>query len=139
MKPILAAADIALLTSSNEGTPAFLIEAMAAGRPFVATAVGGVVDLAGPRPAKIAGNCRLGENGFLTSFDPQSIVPCLEKLLAEPELAAKMGAAAQRFSLANHGQERLLAELTQLYQQLLSGSAGAPAAVLADPKQVVPL
>ena len=46
MKPIWAAADVVLLTSRNEGTPASLIEAMAAGKPFISTAVGGVLDLA---------------------------------------------------------------------------------------------
>src|SRR3989441_7212787 len=43
------ALDIMALTSLNEGTPLTMIEAMANARPVIATAVGGVVDLLGPR------------------------------------------------------------------------------------------
>jgi len=43
--PILARCDVAIQTSRNEGTPVALIQAMAAGRPFLSTAVGGVVDM----------------------------------------------------------------------------------------------
>lgn len=122
IKPLLAAADMVLLTSRNEGTPAFLIEAMAAGKPFIATAVGGVVDLAKPPLREISKDCRAAANGFLTSADPQAILSCIEKLASSPELAAKMGAAGRSFALANHAQERLAEEITDLYQQLLAGS-----------------
>jgi len=46
MPELWAAADVGLVTSRNEGTPSALIEAMASGKPFVATNVGGVIDLA---------------------------------------------------------------------------------------------
>src|SRR6185369_10966731 len=42
-----AGLDIIALTSLNEGTPLSLIEAMANGKAFVSTAVGGVIDLLG--------------------------------------------------------------------------------------------
>ena len=45
---IAAATDIAVLASANEGTPVSLIEAAAAGRPAVATRVGGVTDVVTP-------------------------------------------------------------------------------------------
>ena len=45
---IASAADIAVLTSANEGTPVSLIEAAAAGRPAVATRVGGVPEVVTP-------------------------------------------------------------------------------------------
>jgi glycosyltransferase involved in cell wall biosynthesis len=48
MPELWAAADVGLVTSRNEGTPSALIEAMASGKPFVATTVGGVIDLATP-------------------------------------------------------------------------------------------
>jgi glycosyltransferase involved in cell wall biosynthesis len=132
IKPLLAAADMVLLTSRNEGTPAFLIEAMAAGKPFIATAVGGVVDLAAPPLREISQHCRAAANGFLTPADPQAILSCIERLAHSPQLAAKMGAAGRSFALANHAQERLAEEITGLYRQLLAGSkarehAGAPA------------
>ena len=125
MKPILSAADIALLTSLNEGTPAFLIEAMAAGKPFISTAVGGVSDLAKPPAKEISSHCRMAANGFLTSADPEVIVSCIEELAASPDLAREMGAAGRSFVLANYGQDRLAGELTELYQGLLTFS-GTP-------------
>jgi glycosyltransferase involved in cell wall biosynthesis len=132
IKPLLAAADMVLLTSRNEGTPAFLIEAMAAGKPFIATAVGGVVDLAAPPLREISKHCQAAANGFLTPADPQAILSCIERLAYSPKLAAKMGAAGRSFALANHAQERLAEEITGLYRQLLAGSkarehTGAPA------------
>jgi glycosyltransferase involved in cell wall biosynthesis len=138
IKPLLAAADMVLLTSRNEGTPAFLIEAMAAGKPFIATAVGGVVDLAEPPLREISQHCRAAANGFLTSADPQTILSCIEQLASSPELAAKMGAAGRSFALANHAQERLAEEITDLYQQLLAGSKArqrvpAPAMAAEEP------
>ena len=41
----MARCDVLLQTSRNEGTPVALIQGMAAARPFVSTAVGGVVDM----------------------------------------------------------------------------------------------
>ena len=43
--PAMARCDVLLQTSRNEGTPVALIQGMAAARPFVSTAVGGVVDM----------------------------------------------------------------------------------------------
>ncbi len=53
---LLAASDIALLTSISEGIPLTLIEAMAAGRPVVSTRVGGVAEVVAAgadRPARL--------------------------------------------------------------------------------------
>src|SRR5262249_10312867 len=47
MTTVYSGVDVVALTSRNEGTPLSLIEAMGAGRPFISTTVGGVVDLLG--------------------------------------------------------------------------------------------
>jgi glycosyltransferase involved in cell wall biosynthesis len=47
MSEVYGRLDAVVLTSLNEGTPVSLIEAMAAGRPVIATDVGGVMDLMG--------------------------------------------------------------------------------------------
>jgi UDP-N-acetylmuramyl pentapeptide phosphotransferase/UDP-N-acetylglucosamine-1-phosphate transferase/glycosyltransferase involved in cell wall biosynthesis len=124
MTDIVSACDAALLTSHNEGTPATLIEAMSAGKPFVATEVGGVKDLAVPplrkscvgRPAEAA-------NGFLTPSDPETILACLERLAADPELARTMGQCGRRFALEMHSAERLQEEIENLYFDLAAESS----------------
>lgn len=89
----LRAADAFVLPSSTEGLPVSLLEAMAAGLPVVASAVGGIPDALGDPPA-----------GLLV---PPSRVPPLAEALAriagEPALREALGARARaasvRFSL----------------------------------------
>ncbi len=45
MAQLYSSLDIVILTPLNEGTPVVLVEAMASGKPFIATEVGGVRDL----------------------------------------------------------------------------------------------
>ena len=119
MKPIWAAADVVLLTSRNEGTPATLIEAMAAGKPFISTVVGGVPDLAKGPVTGISSDCKRAANGFLTPFSPEAIVGCIAEMMDSPELAKRMGEEGRAFALANYDQNRLASELTELYEKLL--------------------
>src|SRR5450631_294544 len=118
MKPIWAAADVVLLTSRNEGTPASLIEAMAAGKPFISTAVGGVTDLAKPPVRQVSSGCGQAGNGFLTADAPETIVACIEKLICSPMLAKQMGEEGRDFALTNYCQERLCCDVIELYREL---------------------
>lgn len=122
MKTLLAAADAVLLTSRNEGTPAFLIEAMAAGKPFISTAVGGVRDLANAPLKAVSVDCTQAGNGFLTAAFPEVILACIQQLMDSPELAAKMGEAGRAFAITNFDQERLARELRELYGNLLTAA-----------------
>src|SRR3989442_4438187 len=79
-------ATIAALTSASEGMPVCLMEAAGCGVPAVATAVGGVPEL-----------IEEGVTGFLTTpGDAGGLADALERLLRDPELAARMGVAARR-------------------------------------------
>ena len=92
---LLAAADIFVLSSRSEGMPVSILEAMAAGLPVVASNVGGVAELVVD-----------GETGFLTApADEAALASALGRLLADPDLRRRMGAAARarveaRFDLA---------------------------------------
>jgi glycosyltransferase involved in cell wall biosynthesis len=55
MPSLYKSLDVVALTSLNEGTPVTLIEAMAAGKPVIATDVGGVKDLLGPIDTRTRG------------------------------------------------------------------------------------
>src|SRR5436305_787191 len=83
----MADLDVVALTSRNEGTPVSLIEALAAGRPVVGTAVGGV-------PFVV----EHGITGFLVpKQDPNAMADRLRTLLAAPpQLRADMGEAGRR-------------------------------------------
>lgn len=108
--PVLADIDAVALTSRNEGTPVALIEAAAAGRPVVATAVGGV-------PSVV----RDGVSGYLVPpGDPAAVADRLRRLLADPALRASMGAAGRAHVSSRFGAARMIADTEALYDDLLS-------------------
>ena len=73
------------LCSVEESSPVSIAEAMALGKPVVATAVGGIPDLVAD-----------GSTGYLVKFgDVQCIADRLTNLLADSELRQRMGAAAK--------------------------------------------
>jgi glycosyltransferase involved in cell wall biosynthesis len=114
--------DIVCLTSRNEGTPVALIEAMAAGRPFVATKVGGVVDLMVGEPAQHGAGFELYGNGILVPSDaPDVLAAALTHLIERPDLRRAMGAVGQAAVLKRFGKERLLEEMETIYFGLLEG------------------
>lgn len=104
----LADLDVVVLSSRNEGTPVALVEALAAGRPVVATDVGGVRSVV-----------RDGESGILVPpGDPASLAAAISALVADPALRCRMGAAGRADVPARFGQERLLADIRWLYREL---------------------
>ncbi len=82
---LLAAADVFVLTSDREGLPIAVLEAMAAGKPVIATAVGNLPDVV-----------RDGENGRLVPpGDREALEVALIELLGDASRASQMGAAAR--------------------------------------------
>jgi glycosyltransferase involved in cell wall biosynthesis len=106
---VTAAADIAILSSDNEGTPVWLIEASAAGLPAVATRVGGVSDVVRPDTGVLV---RAGDHAGLAAG--------LAELAHNPELRARMGARGRAHVLRHFSIERLLGDLEGLYDELLT-------------------
>jgi len=85
---LLSASDIFVLSSDWEGLPLTVIEAMAAGKPVVATAVGGVPEL-------IKNNV----NGFLVQpKDPDSLAQALIKMAGDREASREMGAMGRKMA-----------------------------------------
>lgn len=107
--PVIQRCHFLLQTSRNEGTPVSLIQGMAAGRPFVATAVGGVPDLAyGQR------------HGLVRSCKPDELAKGVIMLAQNPLIRERMGAAAAQFARERHSTEKLVAQLDSLYRALLA-------------------
>ena len=82
---LLAASDCLVAPSVREGLPIVLLEAMAAGRPVIASAVGGVPELV------VDGEC----GRLLTPDDLGGLVRAMRELAESPELRAEMGGAGQ--------------------------------------------
>jgi glycosyltransferase involved in cell wall biosynthesis len=105
-------------TSRNEGTPVALIQGMAAGRPFVSTAAGGVVDLArGPVLHEKSG-CDWYANAVLAEPQPAAFVDAFQRFLSQPGLLRHMGSSARDFAAERFHSERLVADMDRLYREL---------------------
>ena len=109
---VLSAADIVVLTSDNEGTPLSLIQAGMAGLPVVSTSVGSVLEVV-----------LKNKTGIITELDVKQLADALENLANDHVLRAQLGAAAQKFTLANFGAQRLVRDHEELYKKLLSSRA----------------
>jgi glycosyltransferase involved in cell wall biosynthesis len=112
--------EVFVLPSLNEGMGRVLVEAMAAGRPIVASRVGGIPDLV-----------HHGENGLLVPpRDDEALAESISLLLSNPALAARMGARGRTRCHA-FGLPAMVAALDALYREVLSAGgeqAAAPAA-----------
>jgi len=108
--PFYAAFDALVLPSSNEGTPVSAIEALAAGRPVVATRVGGVPDVV-----------QEGEDGFLVEPGAtDELADRLAQLARDPALRERMGRVGRERVLPRYAVERLVDDVDRLYRSLLS-------------------
>jgi glycosyltransferase involved in cell wall biosynthesis len=116
--------DTVVLTSINEGTPVSLIEAMAAGKAVVATNVGGVPDLLGREIEKGVRpnmNFRILERGIMVNPDDAfSLAAALGLLSQNKQLRNDMGERARNFVKGNFTKERLIKDIENLYDNLIS-------------------
>jgi glycosyltransferase involved in cell wall biosynthesis len=109
LERVYADLDVTVLTSRNEGSPVALIEAMAAGRPVVATRVGGVGDVVED-----------GVTGHLVpSGDAEAVAAAIVDLLSDPKRRQTMGEAGREQVVPRFAMKRLLADLDGLYRDLL--------------------
>ena len=112
--------DIVALTSKNEGTPLSLIEAMAAGRPVISTAVGGVVDLLGGT-VEDADGVRVCERGIaIPPGDSELFLNGLIYLVKNEKLRSRSAENGRRFVTANYSTKRLVDDIKSLYRELIS-------------------
>jgi glycosyltransferase involved in cell wall biosynthesis len=111
---LLAACDLVVLPSFSEALPTVLIEAAAAGRPVVATRVGGTPDVV-----------EHGVTGLLVPpGDPRALADAILSLLSDPAKAEAFGRAARilvhhRFSLDGHVDRTL-----ELWSRIIANRRG---------------
>ncbi len=104
---LLAAADVLALPSRWEGQPLILSEALRAGRPVVATDVGGVRDLAGDGAALL-----------VPPGDPAAFAAAVLSVLDDRDLAASLSAAAAARAATLPGEADAIAAVIALYSRL---------------------
>jgi glycosyltransferase involved in cell wall biosynthesis len=106
---IIPAFDIFVLPSRNEGMGRVVVEAMAAGKPVIASRVGGVPDL-----------IEDGVNGYLfTSEDSDQLASRIAHLIQNPGKAKAMGREGQQRSKA-YSTEAMVEKIDALYRKLIS-------------------
>jgi len=112
---LLEQADVFVLSSDWEGMPLSILEAMAAGKPVVATSVGGVPELV--------------ENGLtgllVPPDDANALAEALLLLAKEPELRQVMGQNGQKKAIDCFDISRTAREYEALYCRLLEERKGA--------------
>jgi sugar transferase (PEP-CTERM/EpsH1 system associated) len=106
---LMPAFDVFALSSQTEGLPLVVPEAMAAGLPVVATAVGGI-------PTVIDE----GETGLLVPVEDAAYAAALRTLHDDRALAKKMGARAREVALARYDYGRMVDAYLALYQNAIS-------------------
>ncbi len=112
VRPFYAISQLLVLPSHSEGSSNVVLEAMAAGLPIVATGVGGTTELLTD-----------GENALLVPCrDPQALSRAIALLLDDPELARRLGQAAQTAS-RNYTPDAYAASLIGLYRAVLDAQA----------------
>lgn len=108
---ILRILDIFVLPSLNEGMGRVLVEAMAAGRPVVASNVGGIPDLVIE-----------GENGILVpAADSKALAHGIGFLISNPDKRREMGDKGRKMAI-RFGTDSMVQKIDRLYLELLRGN-----------------
>jgi glycosyltransferase involved in cell wall biosynthesis len=108
---LLQSADIFVLPSRREGLPRSIMEAMAAGKPVVATDVRGNRDLVGN-----------GVTGILVKLgDVVGLAQAILQLIHDPELRLRMGEAG-REKMQAYSLDHVIKEMSEIYARYLSSN-----------------
>lgn len=114
MPELLAAADLVTLPSLEEALPTVLLEAAAAGRPVLATRVGGVTEIVEP-----------GRTGMLVPpHAPSRLRRELVRILRNPERARRLGRQARSMAERRFGIGRQVEETLGLWTEVANGGGG---------------
>ena len=106
---ILACINIFVMPSIAEGLPNALLEAMAMGKPIVATMIGGIPEV-----------IKNGFNGLLVPpRDPASLATAIKELIGNGQLSARMGQAARDLVMNKYSIRETAQKWESLYLSIL--------------------
>jgi glycosyltransferase involved in cell wall biosynthesis len=110
---LLSLVDVLLLTSHSEANPICLLEAMAAGKPVVATRVGSVSESVQP-----------GRNGFLVDpGDAAGMADCAGELLGDRRRVAEMGRVGREYVVAHGSVDRMVRGYEEMIEEIYERKA----------------
>ncbi len=113
VEALMARWDVFALPSLEEGFPIAGLEAMAAGLPVVGTTVGGIPELVED-----------GTTGYLVRpGDALALADCLRPLLLDQSLRQRMGEAGRLRVQEHFTAERMVGEISEIYDRLLENSS----------------
>jgi glycosyltransferase involved in cell wall biosynthesis len=132
---LLAASDLVVLPSLREGLSIALLEAMAAGKPIIASSIGSQREV-----ASHADMARL-----VRPADGQALGEAIVRLAGDEALMARLGRTARAVYESRYTENRMLQSYRQLYFDLLNAKSPAAAATavqvhdwrLAEPQEQV--
>jgi glycosyltransferase involved in cell wall biosynthesis len=108
MAGLMARSDVILVPSFLEATPYVILEAMAAGKPVIASAIYGIPEL-----------IQDGVTGILTPpGDPEALTEALLRISGEPGIMKKMGLAGRKRYEDRFTLKRSVAETVSVYEEL---------------------
>lgn len=103
-----------VLPSFEETAPMVISQAQAAGRPVVATAVGGI-------PEMVEDDV----TGYTVAFgDAEALADRIGRLLADPDKARRMGQAARRTAEERYRRSVVVDKTLEVYRQVMADAAG---------------
>lgn len=107
---LLRGCDLFVLPSLFEGLPLSIMEAMAAGKPVIASDIGGVDELV-----------TNGKTGYLAPpGDPTALAAAIKKIVSNPQLSQKIASAGKTLVFSEFSADQMLKGITEIYNDNLS-------------------
>ncbi len=119
MRAYLSAIDIFCLPSLQQGLGVMMLEAMALGRPVIASGVGGILSVISDDLTGL----------IVPPSDSRAIAEHVLELLANPDRARQLGDAGRRLVETHFSIERVVQEMMALYEEVRRGEEATQSAV----------
>jgi glycosyltransferase involved in cell wall biosynthesis len=112
LREALGRASLLVLPSLEDNCPMAILEAMAAGLPVAASAIGGIPDLVEPSVTGL----------LFDPHDPKAIAEAVRRVLADGEMREKMGRAGRNAAEARFRPKVVAARHLEIYREVIGCS-----------------